>query len=182
MKLKPGDHFFYRQEDYLDDLEFVCLDIRKGIGGGESCYSITANPLPTQIPFNNRDDNKWSTSTLNLYLSTQFTQRLGIVNVSPHHNFAIIMRPGCAGYASVLSCEEYIKYKHIVPQHHYTRWLCSENKDDTQRALGVRADGTVYAYPVEIRLSVSPVCSFCYNDRINFTKEGDKIIVQYTNS
>lgn len=182
MKLKPGDHFFYRQEDYLDDLEFVCLDIRNGIGGGKSFYSITANPLPTQMPFNSRANNKWATSTLDLYLNTQFRQRLGIVNMSPHHNFAMIMNPGCAGYVSVLSYEEYIKYKHIVPQFHFVRWLCSEDKDDPQRALGVCGNGTVYAYPVEIHFSVSPVCAFCYNDRINFTKEGDKIIVQYTNS
>lgn len=182
MKLKPGQHFFYRQEDYLDDLEFVCLDTRKGIGGCESCYSITANPLPTQMPFNNRDDNKWAESTLNLYLNTQFTQRLGIVNMSPHNNFAIIMGHGYAGYVSVLSQEEYIKYKDIVRHHPHTWWLCSEDEFDTQRALGVCGNGTVYAYPVGIHFSVFPVCAFRYDDKINFTKEDDKIIMQYTNS
>lgn len=182
IQLKPGDHFFYRQEDYLDDLEFVCLDIRNGIGGGKSCYSITANPLPTQMPFNNRDDNKWAESTLNLYLNTQFTQRLGIVNMSSQNNFAIIMSPGCAGYVSVLSLEEYIKYKDIVPRYPHSWWLCSEDEFDTHLALGVCSHVNADTYPVKTNLSVFPVCAFRYDDKINFTKEDDKIIIQYTNS
>lgn len=71
---KDGDRFFFRNEEYIDDIElFVCeVDgLRKQI------KVITANPLPQAMPFDTDGFNKWRKSSLRHYLNEDFVKRLG---------------------------------------------------------------------------------------------------------
>lgn len=71
---KEGDRFFFRNDDYLDDIElFVCkVDDRR-----EQITVITDNPLPKEMSFDTAGFNKWRKSSLRRYLNEDFVNRLG---------------------------------------------------------------------------------------------------------
>ena len=102
MELKPGNYFFLRNEDYIDDIEFTVLDKFRG-----GYYCITTNPLPNKLPFDTNGTNDWKTSSLREYLNAEFLNRLGYKDKLYKH---------FGDYVTLLSIQEEDDYKDFVTQ------------------------------------------------------------------
>lgn len=106
-QIDSGTHFFYRNDEYIDDLEFIVLYKMGGPNGGFHC--ITAKSI--------KEDQYLSTSdfyTSNIYdwLHREFLQRIGgATNASIRR-----VIDGDCGYqlVSLLTERDYDKYKDVL--------------------------------------------------------------------
>lgn len=106
-EIDSGTHFFYRNGEYIDDLEFIVLYKMGGPNGGFCC--ITAKPI--------KEDQYLSTSdfyTSNIYdwPHREFLQRIG---GATNGSIQRVVDGDC-GYqiVSLLTERDYEKYKNIL--------------------------------------------------------------------
>lgn len=151
-----GDHFIYR------DIEWICLDIIDG-----NCLAITAKVWKC-CPFDTDNHNNWKGSSLRRVLNDEFLDRLN-KNHLVMQTSDLIADNGdrkygtCKDYVTILSCDQYRKYRDLVP--HYsdwvwtlTPWSCYSGSDHNVRL--VIPTGNVYDNSANYGSGVAPVCLF----------------------
>lgn len=144
-KLKPGEHFFYRDEDYLDDIEFVVLDT-----DDKSFYAITAELLPNKMQFDTGGSSNWETSSLREWLNTEFVKRLYHANLLCGHDDGI----------TLISKEEYAEYEHLIPKRNTDWWTRSPFAPVAYHVWYVEPSGLVGGDYSRNASGVSPACTF----------------------
>lgn len=109
-----GDHFIYK------DIEWICLDIIDG-----NYLAITAE-VWKKLPFDVGNHNDWDQSSLRKILNNDF---INILN----KDYLIIQTSdmvadngdrkygSCEDYITILSCDQYRKYRDLVPC--YPEWM-----------------------------------------------------------
>lgn len=154
--LNPGEHFIY------NGIEFICLDI---IGG--NYLAMTAKPY-AEIPFDTDGKNDWRKSSLRRVLNNDFLDLLDRRHLIKQTSDLIADNGDKAygtseDYVTILSCDQYRKYREIVPLFKewmwtLTPWSCNPSSSDGVR--GVYTTGDVdYSYAYYSH-GVAPACLF----------------------
>ena len=154
--LNPGEHFIY------NGIEFICLDI---IGG--NYLAMTAKPY-AEIPFDTDGKNDWRKSSLRRVLNNDFLDLLDRRHLIKQTSDLIADNGDKAygtseDYVTILSCDQYRKYREIVPLFEkwmwtLTPWSCNPSYSDGVRNVG--ATGHVYYYYAYYSYGVAPACLF----------------------
>ena len=155
-KLNIGEHFIY------NGIEFICLDIIDG-----NYLAMTAKPW-AEIPFDTNNHNDWRKSSLRRVLNTDFLELLDKKHLVMQTSDLIADNGDKAygtseDYVTILSCDQYRKYRDIVPLFEewmwtLTPWSCNTSGSYTVRIVG--PTGTVhYSYAHGSR-GVAPACLF----------------------
>ena len=154
--LNPGEYFIY------NGIEFICLDI---IGG--NYLAMTAKPYAV-IPFDTDGKNDWRESSLRRVLSNDFLDLLDRRHLIKQTSDLIADNGDKAygtseDYVTILSCDQYRKYREIVPLFEeqmwtLTPWGCNASNSNSARNVG--ATGTVYSYYASSSYGVAPACLF----------------------
>lgn len=156
MKLRPGQHIFYRNENYIDDLELVVLDMLSSV----EYRCITANLLSAKLPFDSIGNSDWFSSSLYVYLNNVFQKRI------PNARHFIL-----------LTADEYHYYKNIIPKYHDSFWTRSHSAEGNY-AWVIRTDGDAYREDVRNAHGVAPVVGIMKSSVEIFKDRDDKIIIQ----
>lgn len=155
-KLNIGEHFIY------NGIEFICLDIIDG-----NCLAMTAKPW-AKIPFDTDNHNDWRKSSLRRVLNTDFLELLDKKHLVMQTSDLIADNGDKAygtseDYVTILSCDQYRKYRDIVPLFEewmwtLTPWSCNTSHSNDVRVVytagNVCSDGAYYSY------GVAPACLF----------------------
>lgn len=154
--LNPGEHFIY------NGIEFICLDI---IGG--NYLAMTAKPY-AEIPFDTNGKNDWRKSSLRRVLNNDFLDLLDRRHLIKQTSDLIADNGDRAygtseDYVTILSCDQYRKYREIVPLFEewmwtLTPWSCIPSNSSHVR--DVSTAGHVYNYTAHISYGVAPACLF----------------------
>ena len=109
-----GDHFIYK------DIKWICLDIIDG-----NYLAITAK-VWQELPFDVDDYNNWKESSLRRVLNDEFLGKLNKKHLVKQTSDLIAdngdKRYGsCEDYVTILSCDQYRKYRDLVPC--YIEWM-----------------------------------------------------------
>ena len=165
--LNPGEHFIY------NEIEFICLDIIDG-----NYLAMTAKPWK-ELPFDvnsrngcwhtsNRYNNDWRKSSLRHVLHNDFLNLLGFKYLVEQTSDLIADNGDraygtCGDYVTILSCDQYRKYRDFVPLFDewmwtLTPWGCHDDLVDSARVVGT--DGGLYDDLVINDYGVAPVCLF----------------------
>lgn len=113
-KLMIGEHFTY------EGIEWICLDIIDG-----NYLAITAQ-VWQELPFDVDNHNNWKESSLRRVLNDEFLDKLN-KNHLVMQTSDLIADNGdrkygtCEDYVTILSCDQYRKYRDLVP--HYPEWM-----------------------------------------------------------
>ena len=154
--LNPGEHFFYKE------IEFICLDIIDG-----NYLAMTAEPWK-EGPFDRDGKNDWRNSSLRRVLNNDFLELFNKSHLVKQ-TFDLIADNGdraygtCEDYVTILSCDQYRKYRDIVPLFEewmwtLTPWSC--NAGNAYNVRGVSTTGNVYINVAYNSFGVAPVCVF----------------------
>ena len=109
-----GDHFIYK------DMKWICLDIIDG-----DYLAITAETWK-ELPFDVDNRNNWKESSLRKVLNEEFLDKLD-KNYLVTQTSNLIADNGdkqygtCNDYVTILSCDQYRKYRDLVP--YYSEWM-----------------------------------------------------------
>ena len=163
-KIKSGEHFFYRDEDYIDDLEFIVLNV-----GWNSFYAISAELLPNKMPFDTGGSNNWETSSLREWLNKEFSKRLYHANLLCRLDGNLI---------TILSEEEVEEYKNILPKYPTHWWTRSRDASNARCAWSVDPAGQLNGYYVINANGVSPAWTFS-NVCMKIKDEDGRKIIYY---
>lgn len=154
--LNPGEHFIY------NEIEFICLDI---IGG--NYLAMTAKPY-AEIPFDTDGKNDWRKSSLRRVLNNDFLDLLDRRHLIKQTSDLIADNGDKAygtseDYVTILSCDQYRKYREIVPLFDewmwtLTPWTC--NPSNSNYVRDVITAGYVYSSYVSSSYGVAPACLF----------------------
>lgn len=154
--LNPGEHFIY------NGIEFICLDI---IGG--NYLAMTAKPY-AEIPFDTDGKNDWRKSSLRRVLNNDFLDLLDRRHLIKQTSDLIADNGDKAygtseDYVTILSCDQYRKYREIVPLFEewmwtLTPWSCNPSHSGYVRS--VCTTGGVDYYNATNRYGVAPACLF----------------------
>lgn len=154
--LNPGEHFIY------NEIEFICLDI---IGG--NYLAMTAKPY-AEIPFDTDGKNDWRKSSLRRVLNNDFLDLLDRRHLIKQTSDLIADNGDKAygtseDYVTILSCDQYRKYREIVPLFDewmwtLTPWTCNPSTSNGVR--GVHTAGSVHNSGAYISGGVAPACLF----------------------
>lgn len=154
--LNPGEHFIY------NGIEFICLDI---IGG--NYLAMTAKPY-TEIPFDTDGKNDWRKSSLRRVLNNDFLDLLDRRHLIKQTSDLIADNGDKAygtseDYVTILSCDQYRKYREIVPLFEewmwtLTPWTCNPSSSYGVRHVGPA--GNVYHIIANNSGGVAPACLF----------------------
>lgn len=154
--LNPGEHFIY------NGIEFICLDIID-----ENYLAITAKPC-VEIPFDTNGKNDWRKSSLRRVLNNDFLDLLGRRHLIKQTSDLIAGNGDktygtSEDYVTILSCEQYRKYREIVPLFDewmwtLTPWSCTPSFLRT--VFLVRPSGNVTHEYTDDTNGVAPVCLF----------------------
>ena len=155
-KLNIGEHFIY------NGIEFICLDIIDG-----NYLAMTAKPW-AEIPFDTNNHNDWRKSSLRRVLNTDFLELLDKKHLVMQTSDLIADNGDKAygtseDYVTILSCDQYRKYRDIVPLFEewmwtLTPWSC--NTSYSNRVRTVNATGYVSHNYAGSRHGVAPACLF----------------------
>lgn len=159
-KLEIGDTF------ELVGLTWKILDIT------ESGYMCLADKLSENRTFDS-SSNDWKSSKLRTFLNSDFHKKLadeiGEENIVPFERDLLSLDGQteygrCEDKVSLLTVDEYRKYRELIPNAGYWWWLCSPfstkcNKDTTGEAV-VSPDGGIRRYCYGDGNGVRPVCIF----------------------
>lgn len=151
-----GDHFIYK------DIKWICLDIIDG-----NYLAITAK-LWQKLPFDASNHNNWKESSLRRELNYEFLDKLNKKHLVKQTSDMIAdngdKRYGtCKDYVTILSCDQYRKYRDLVPCYPewmwtLTPWGCFSGNGDSVRYVG--PTGIIYTSSANFGLGVAPVCLF----------------------
>lgn len=155
-KLNIGEHFIY------NGIEFICLDIIDG-----NYLAMTAKPW-AEIPFDTNNRNDWRKSSLRRVLNTDFLELLDKKHLVMQTSDLIADNGDKAygtseDYVTILSCDQYRKYRDIVPLFEEWMWTLTPWSCNTSYSYSVRIVGPTgfvtdyYAYDSG---GVAPACLF----------------------
>ena len=145
IELKPAQHIFYRNEDHIEDLEFIVLE--KYV---EYCYCISAAPLKDEMPFDINNNNEWKTSSLRKYLNEEYILRFNRGDIKRTND----------GQIFLLSKEETMVYKDILPKYP-TFWWTRTTCDSYAHHIWIASVyGRLFYCPAFHNRGVAPVCVF----------------------
>lgn len=154
--LNPGEHFIY------NGIEFIYLDI---IGG--NYLAMTAKPY-AEIPFDTDGKNDWRKSSLRRVPNNDFLDLLDRRHLIKQTSDLIADNGDKAygtseDYVTILSCDQYRKYREIVPLFEewmwtLTPWSC--NPSYSSHVRGVGTAGLVDNYYASGSHGVAPACLF----------------------
>lgn len=155
-KLNIGEHFIY------NGIEFICLDIIDG-----NYLAMTAKPW-AEIPFDVDNHNDWRKSSLRRVLNSEFLDLLDRDHLIKQTSDLIADNGDRAygtseDYVTILSCDQYRKYRDLVPLFDewmwtLTPWTCSTSYSCNVRI--VNTTGYVNYYYAYVSLGVAPACLF----------------------
>ena len=155
-KLNIGEHFIY------NGIEFICLDIIDG-----NYLAMTAKPW-AEIPFDTNNHNDWRKSSLRRVLNTDFLELLDKKHLVMQTSDLIADNGDKAygtseDYVTILSCDQYRKYRDIVPLFEewmwtLTPWSCNASTSYTVRV--VYTPGIVGSINARDSYGVAPACLF----------------------
>jgi len=155
-KLNIGEHFIY------NGIEFICLDIIDG-----NYLAMTAKPW-AEIPFDTNNHNDWRKSSLRRVLNTDFLELLDKKHLVMQTSDLIADNGDKAygtseDYVTILSCDQYRKYRDIVPLFEEWMWTLTPWSCNTSYSYDVRRVGTagvVYNNYATNSFGVAPACLF----------------------
>lgn len=155
-KLNIGEHFIY------NGIEFICLDIIDG-----NYLAMTAKPW-AEIPFDTNNHNDWRKSSLRRVLNTDFLELLDKKHLVMQTSDLIADNGDKAygtseDYVTILSCDQYRKYRDIVPLFEEWMWTLTPWSCNTSYSYYVRtvhATGGVYDGIADGSTGVAPACLF----------------------
>lgn len=155
-KLNIGEHFIY------NGIEFICLDIIDG-----NYLAMTAKPW-AEIPFDTNNHNDWRKSSLRRVLNTDFLELLDKKHLVMQTSDLIADNGDKAygtseDYVTILSCDQYRKYRDIVPLFEEWMWTLTPWSCDTSHSRFVRCvhpTGYVNYYSAYNSNGVAPACLF----------------------
>lgn len=155
-KLNIGEHFIY------NGIEFICLDIIDG-----NYLAMTAKPW-AEIPFDVDNHNDWRKSSLRRVLNSEFLDLLDRDHLIKQTSDLIADNGDRAygtseDYVTILSCDQYRKYRDLVPLFDewmwtLTPWTCNTSSSRTVRL--VHATGIVSINYATTSTGVAPACLF----------------------
>ena len=151
-----GDHFIYK------DIKWICLDIIDG-----NYLAITAQ-VWQELPFDFGNHNNWKESSLRRVLNDEFLGKLNKKHLIKQTSDLIADNGDkaygtCKDYVTILSCDQYRKYRDLVPCYPewmwtLTPWSCFSGNGDSVRYVG--PTGIIYTSSANFGLGVAPVCLF----------------------
>ena len=164
IKLRPGEDFVY------NGIRFICLDI---IGG--NYLAITADCWCEKRFNDNYNDgcNNWKTSTLRRFLNEDVLEEHFDAKHLIKQTSNLTADNGdkaygtCEDYITLLSCEQYRKYRDYVPLFEECMWTLTPWRCDTGDASGVRVvypSGAISVSIASNSFGLAPVCLFNSNN------------------
>lgn len=154
--LNPGEHFIY------NGIEFICLDIING-----DYLAMTAKPW-AKLPFDTNNKNNWKNSSLRRVLNNDFLELLDKKHLVKQTSDLIADNGDkaygtSADYVTILSCDQYRKYRDLVPLFEewmwtLTPWSCTTSYSNLVR--NVHTTGYVSYYSAYGSYGVAPACLF----------------------
>lgn len=155
-KLNVGEHFVY------NGIEFICLDIIDG-----NYLAMTAKPWQ-EMPFDTNNKNDWRSSSLRRVLNSDFLDLLNENHLIKQTSDLIADNGDKAygtseDYVTILSCDQYRKYRDVVPLFEEWMWTLTPWSCDTSSSYFVR-----FVYPAGLvnygiaynSHGVAPACLF----------------------
>lgn len=160
--LKQGEHFTY------NGLEWICLDYLPEYNG---VLAMTAQ-VWKELPFDTDRYNNWQKSSLRRVLNNDFLEeKLNKKHLVPFR-LDLLADNGddmyCNNendYVGILSCDQYRKYRKIVP--HFDEWMwtctpwnCSPSSSNAGHVRFVYPTGNINNYYADSSYGVAPACIF----------------------
>lgn len=159
-KLNIGEHFIY------NGIEFICLDIIDG-----NYFAMTAKPWQ-EMPFDVDNKNDWRTSSLRRVLNSDFLDLLDRRHLVKQTSDLIAdngdKKYGTSeDYVTILSCDQYRKYRDLVPLFEewmwtLTPWSCDTGTSNAGYSYYVRYVSTAGGVVSDAggSFGVAPACMF----------------------
>lgn len=159
IKLRPGEEFVY------NGIRFICLDIIDG-----NYLAITADCWCEKSFNDNCNDgcNNWKTSTLRRFLNEDVLTEHLIKQTSD-----LVADNGdkaygtCEDYITLLTCDQYRKYRDYVPLFEECMWTLTPWRCDAGNAYHVRhvsPSGAINNISADNSVGLAPVCLFNSNN------------------
>lgn len=161
--LNPGEHLTFW------GTEWIALD-KVRVGKRDGVFSMTAK-IYAELPFDTDHRNNWAGSSLRCTLNANFLDEAGR-NILLACETDLTADNGdktygkTSDYVTVLSADQYRKYRDIVPLFDEWMWLCTPRyciapKDDNASHLRVvNSMGILSDKFSHISLGAAPVCIF----------------------
>lgn len=160
IKLKPGMKFKYK------GIDFICLDIING-----NYLAITAKCW-CQKRFNEKYGdgcNNWEKSTLRRFLNEDVLEERFNTEHLMKQTSDLVADNGdkaygtCEDYITLLTCDQYRKYRDYVPLFEECMWTLTPWRCDTSFVSSVRyvcSTGAIYSHYADCSIGLAPVCLF----------------------
>ena len=160
IKLRPGEEFVY------NGIRFICLDVIDG-----NYFAITADCLCEKRFNDNYNDgcNNWKTSTLRRFLNEDVLEEHFDAKHLIKQTSDLTADNGdkaygtCEDYITLLTCDQYRKYRDYVPLFEEYMWTLTPWRCDPGYAYYVRnvdPSGAVGNGDANISVGLAPVCLF----------------------
>lgn len=164
IKLRPGEEFVY------NGIRFICLDVIDG-----NYLAITADCLCEKRFNDNYNDgcNNWKTSTLRRFLNEDVLEEHFDAKHLIKQTSDLTADNGdkaygtCEDYITLLTCDQYRKYRDYVPLFEECMWTLTPWRCDTGDANYVRyvyPTGAISNYDAGNSIGLAPVCLFNSNN------------------
>lgn len=164
IKLRPGEEFVY------NGIRFICLDVIDG-----NYLAITADCLCEKRFNDNYNDgcNNWKTSTLRRFLNEDVLEEHFDAKHLIKQTSDLTADNGdkaygtCEDYITLLTCDQYRKYRDYVPLFEECMWTLTPWRCDTGYASNVRGvspSGALDSYNAYDSYGLAPVCLFNSNN------------------
>lgn len=164
IKLRPGEEFVY------NGIRFICLDVIDG-----NYLAITADCLCEKRFNDNYNDgcNNWKTSTLRRFLNEDVLEEHFDAKHLIKQTSDLTADNGdkaygtCEDYITLLTCDQYRKYRDYVPLFEECMWTLTPWRCDPGNASVVRSvypTGAIYNYGAYGSNGLAPVCLFNSNN------------------
>nr|DAR17291.1 MAG TPA: hypothetical protein [Caudoviricetes sp.] len=155
-KLMVGEHFTY------EGIEWICLDVIDG-----NYFAITAK-VWQELPFDVNNRNNWKESSLRRVLNDEFLDKLNRNHLIMQTSDLVADNGDkqygtCKDYVTILSCDQYRKYRDLVPCYPewmwtLTPWSCFGGNGCFVR--GVSLTGYIRDNEACVSRGVAPACIF----------------------
>lgn len=164
IKLRPGEEFVY------NGIRFICLDVIDG-----NYLAITADCLCEKRFNDNYNDgcNNWKTSTLRRFLNEDVLEEHFDAKHLIKQTSDLTADNGdkaygtCEDYITLLTCDQYRKYRDYVPLFEECMWTLTPWRCDPGNAHSVRnvsPTGAVISSHASSSVGLAPVCLFNSNN------------------
>lgn len=164
IKLRPGEEFVY------NGIRFICLDVIDG-----NYLAITADCLCEKRFNDNYNDgcNNWKTSTLRRFLNEDVLEEHFDAKHLIKQTSDLTADNGdkaygtCEDYITLLTCDQYRKYRDYVPLFEECMWTLTPWRCDPGDANIVRnvyPTGAIINSNANSSIGLAPVCLFNSNN------------------